>query len=124
MLYSQPLIDAKIRYEGSFSYGRAMHQLRQFYVRIVDQADTQRFITRWESKRIAFMQRVLDEALRRDGNGRQNFESDAERKEAIIDVLRDYSDLSFRHWPEKQRNIDQSHIRLYPDGKKKKKLQI
>lgn len=70
MLYAQPLIDAKIRYEGSYSYGRAMHQLRQFYVRVVDLSDTQRFISRWESKRIAFMQRVQDDALRRDGYAR------------------------------------------------------
>ena len=58
MLYAQPLIDPKIRYEGSFSYGRAMHQLRQFYVRVVDRNDTQRFISRWETKRIAFTKRV------------------------------------------------------------------
>jgi hypothetical protein len=98
MLYSQPLIDGKIRYEGSYSYGRAMHQLRQFYVRVVDGNDTQRFISRWETKRIAYMKQIEEIAQRRNG---QDYETENERKESLLGVLKDFSDLSFKHWPER-----------------------
>ena len=38
--------------------------------------------------------------------------------------MRDYSDLSFKHHPERISIHEKSHLRIYPEGKKRKKMSV
>ena len=51
LLYSQPFISEKIRYEGSFSYARAAAQLRQFYACVIDPDDDTLYNYEWKAAR-------------------------------------------------------------------------
>jgi len=58
LLYARELF--QFRVEGSFSNARAMAQLRQYYMRLVDgYSDRKKHIGHWESQRKLYLEQVV-----------------------------------------------------------------
>ena len=67
MLYAREIIQSSIKIEGSFSNARAMAQLRQFYMRIIDPEDIHGLQCLWENKRLKYSTEVVEEAMKSNG---------------------------------------------------------
>lgn len=67
MLYARDIFQGSQKIEGSFSNSRAMAQLRQYYMRLLDPDDRLRMQALWEKKRHEYSTIVLDEATNKSG---------------------------------------------------------
>ena len=55
--------------EGSFSNARAIAQLRQYYMRMVDSNDQMKYITHWDQQRRNYIETIETEANYKDSSG-------------------------------------------------------
>ena len=102
MLYARDLFQGSQKLEGSFSNARAMAQLRQYYMRLLDPDDSLRVQALWEMKRKQYSTLMVEEATNKGGK----FQSlpgsaDVETSDQAIKLLTKlHSDLTFLYWPE------------------------
>ena len=136
LLYARDLFHAKIKTEGSFTNARAMAQLRQYYMRLIDQQDQSNYHAFWDLSRKRYIDQITEEAkngkailqaqLEALANKNQRLAEEIEQIEEeteddfIKEMTSDHSDLTFLSWGEE---TDKTII-LMPEGKNKKKQQM
>ena len=66
LIYSKDVFNGQVRTEGSFTNARAMAQLRQYYLRMLDLNDSLGLISHWDTQLKSYVNDVTYEALNKE----------------------------------------------------------
>ena len=94
------MFQSALKTEGSLSNARAMAQLRQFYMRVMDLADSRNTIKHWEFSRNRYIEQIMAYAQNKEGSTDPRLADIDNLEDAIKAMTKNHSDLNFLGWPQ------------------------
>ena len=107
------MFQSALKTEGSLSNARAMAQLRQFYMRVMDLADSRNTIKHWENSRNRYIDQIMNYAQNKEGSTDPRLADIDNVEDAIKAMTKNHSDLNFLGWPLEI----QSYVKVYHESR-------